>query len=150
MTIFKNRMFLIFCLIGGINTLIDLAIYVSLQAHGLPIVAANFISTCIALIVSFFLNRRFTFRSSTSAQRSILPFVLVTITGLWLLQPVIIYTVVGISNLATIKDLISPLITHYETVQNIVGKLFATPASLIWNFVLYRKFVFKQTDRVST
>ena len=147
MYIFKNRTFLIFCLIGGINTLIDLAIYVSLQAHGLPIIAANFISTCAALIVSFFLNKKFTFRSSTSVQRAIIPFVLVTVTGLWLLQPVIIYTVIGIFNTVVVKDVIGPMIAHYGTVQNIVGKLLATPASLIWNYVLYRKFVFKQTDQ---
>lgn len=139
----KNRMFLVFAAIGIVNTSVDIGLFLLLQGYGLPIIIANIVSTSIALSLSFILNKRFTFNSSANTGRAVLPFLIVTLTGLWLLQPVIIYAVISVSNLAVIKDVLSPIISNYSTWQNLTGKLIATPASMIWNFLLYKRFVFK-------
>lgn len=138
----KHRMFLIFCVVGLINTAVDVMLYLLLQEYGLPIFIANICSTSTALVVSFILNRRFTFNDSGSTRRSLLPFVMVTLTGLWILQPLIIYSVIGLTNTSFIKDLAVPYVSDYSTLQSLTGKLIATPATLIWNFVLYKRFVF--------
>ncbi len=136
-------MFLVFAAIGIVNTSVDIGLFLLLQGYGLPIIIANIVSTSIALSLSFILNKRFTFNSSANTGRAVLPFLIVTLTGLWLLQPVIIYAVISVSNLAVIKDVLSPIISNYSTWQNLTGKLIATPASMIWNFLLYKRFVFK-------
>lgn len=137
----KHRMFVIFCAVGLTNTAVDIALYLLLQTYGLPIFIANICSTTAALTVSFILNKRFTFNESGSI-RSIMPFLAVTLTGLWILQPFIIYSVIAISNIGFVRDLLTPLLPDYATWQSLTGKLIATPATIVWNFVLYKRFVF--------
>lgn len=139
----KRRIFIIFCIIGVINTLVDLTLYLLLRWEGLPILVANVISTSTALTVSYILNKRFTFKAQGTTNRAFVPFVVVTLAGLWLLQPVIIYGVTAIMNTAAVSDALTPLYGNYETLKNLAGKLIATPFTLIWNFLLYKKFVFK-------
>lgn len=139
-------MFVIFCVIGTINTLVDLIIFLSLQASGVTILLANIISTSIALALSYILNKRFTFRPSSASNRAVIPFVAVTLTGLWILQPVIIYGVINILDIQVFRNFLNPLYTDYAALQSFVGKLVATPASLIWNYVLYKNLVFKPTE----
>ena len=58
--------FIIYCVIGGINTAIDLSAFVFLTIElKMAAALANFISCMAALCVSFVLNRTFTSRSST-------------------------------------------------------------------------------------
>lgn len=144
----KHRMFLIFCAVGLINTAVDIVLYLLLQDYGLPIFIANIFSTSAALAVSFILNKRFTFRNSGSSHRSIVPFIAVTLTGLWILQPLIIYSVIAISNIGSIRDLLVPILNDYAMLQSLAGKIIATPATLIWNFVLYKRFVFTSPRKV--
>ena len=142
----KKRMFIIFCLIGVINTLVDLSIYLVLRRRGLAVIPANIISTSVALIVSYVLNKRFTFKSSGSNKQSFIAFVIVTLSGLWLLQPAIIYSVAAILNMPAVHAAVAPIYGNYDTIRNLFGKLAATPATLVWNFLLYKKFVFKQIE----
>jgi len=124
-----------FAVVGGLNTAIDFAILFSLVALGLPTITSNFLSTSVALIFSFFANKKFTFRhddKSTSLQ--FIYFLIITLFGLWVIQPVII---------EGIRLLIGHLITNNFIVL-LIGKVLATIASLIWNYLLYRKFVFKK------
>jgi putative flippase GtrA len=55
-----------FALVGGINTAIDFGILFLLTSFGLNKFVANFISTSVAFIFSFFANRSFTFKSTGS------------------------------------------------------------------------------------
>lgn len=126
----KHENKLRFALIGGVNTAIDFALLLLLSAVGVNKYVANFISTSVAFIFSFFANRTFTFKSSGSAKREFIPFLAVTLSGLWILQPAIIWAS-------------TPLFTSLD--QNIalfISKLIATVASLIWNYILYSRVVF--------
>lgn len=118
-----------FALVGGTNTAIDFGILFGLTWLGLDRIVANYISTGIALVFSFFANKKFTFKSTTgSARRQFITFLAVTLIGLWILQPLIIWLYTSFST-----D--SPL-------SLFVAKLIATIVSLIWNYLLYSRVVF--------
>ena len=123
-----------FALVGGINTVIDFGILFSLVYLGLDKIPSNFISTSVAFIFSFFANKTFTFKSKTgNAKREFILFIIVTLFGLWVLQPLVI---------TTMSHLLTPLHVK-EGALLLMSKLVATVVSLIWNYVMYSRFVFK-------
>ncbi len=128
----KHESKLRFAFIGGINTAIDFGILFLLTALGLDKLVANFFSTSVAFVFSFFANRTFTFKSTGSAKKQFLPFLAVTLTGLWVLQPLVI---LAITQLLHAID---------QSLALFVAKLIATIVSLIWNYILYSRFVFKK------
>lgn len=124
-----------FALIGGINTAIDFVILFIFVGLGVPTLISNILSTSSALTFSFFANKKFTFKATNKITRSqVLQFLGITLVGLWVIQPVIIFVV---------KFLMSGLSLNAFVVL-FVGKLVATVATLIWNYLLYKNFVFKK------
>lgn len=120
-----------FGIVGVANTAIDFGILFSLVALGLPAIVSNFISTSVALVFSFFANKKFTFRhSNKTSARHFATFLVITLFGLWVIQPIII---LGVQSF--VHGFSKSLILF-------IGKLLATIASLIWNYLMYRKFVF--------
>lgn len=127
-----------FALVGGTNTAIDFAILFGLKSLGLPALTSNFISTSVALIFSFFANKKFTFKdNNTSDKTQFIKFLAITLFGLWVIQPVIILLVGLVLQPLNLNDYIVLLI----------GKLLATCATLVWNYLLYRKFVYIKTPQ---
>ena len=122
-----------FALVGGTNTAIDFAILFGLKSLGLPALTSNFISTSVALIFSFFANKKFTFRdSNTTGKTQFIKFLAITLFGLWIIQPIIIW-LVGLT--------LQPFnLNDYVTL--LIGKLLATCATLVWNYLLYKRFVY--------
>ncbi|MEI6851035.1 MAG: GtrA family protein [Candidatus Saccharibacteria bacterium] len=126
-----------FGVVGGLNTAIDFTILFVLVGFGLPVIASNFISTSAALVFSFFANKKFTFKNNNkSTSKHIVLFLSITLFGLWVIQPVII---------EGIRYLVEPMSLNKDIVL-LIGKLFATCATLVWNYILYRKFVFKNNQ----
>lgn len=145
-----------FALVGIFNTGLDFSILNSLVfLFGISTITANIFSGTIAASVSFFLNHRFVFNpEKPKSVRTFVMFFAITMVGLYGLQNLVIY-----------------LFTHYltapanwcyeiiewaragtlsrEFVQLNFAKAVATLASLIWNYYMYAKFVFK-TDSSST
>ena len=124
-----------FAIVGTINTIIDFGLLFLLTFLGLPKLTANTISTGTAFVFSFFANKKYTFKStSKNIKYEMVSFVIVTLFGLWVLQNGTIW-------------LITPLIKSFITNERIslfVAKLFATAISLVWNYCLYDKVVFKK------
>jgi putative flippase GtrA len=124
-----------FVAVGGINTLIDFGLLFTLKALGLPAVSANIISTTTAFCFSFFANKKYTFKTAgTDIKREIILFIIITLFGLWVLQTLIIAFVTNLLASTQLSDSIILL----------VAKLFATIVSLIWNYTLYSRVIFKQ------
>lgn len=122
-----------FVAVGAISTAIDFVILFVLQHLGLPIIVANIISTTLAFCFSFYANKRFTFKTSgTNVHREMLLFVIVTLTGIWVLQNIVIWLSM---------PFFSSLTTHEAAL--LLAKLIATGFSMVWNYVLYRNVVFK-------
>lgn len=125
-----------FAVVGGANTAIDFIVLFALTFAGVDKIVANYASTSVALIFSFFANKSFTFKNTSgNAKKQFALFLIITLAGLWILQPIIIW-------IST--SLLSPHIAN-EAVNLFIAKLVATVASLIWNYLLYSKLVFKRT-----
>ena len=130
----KAKKPLIFAIIGGFNTVVDFGLLILLGHAGLNRVAANTISTGVAFTISFFFNRKYTFQSSSkNVVREIIFFIAVTLFGLWVIQNIIIW-------------FLAPIIATWLNVSTetsiLVAKLFATVASLVWNYFMYDHVVF--------
>lgn len=73
-----NYTFVRFILVGIINTIVGLSImYLLLHLGGLSYWMSTFIGNSVGAIVSFLLNRSFTFKSQSSIYKSMLRFVAV-------------------------------------------------------------------------
>lgn len=138
-----------FVIVGAVNTLLDFGILFTLVALGLPAIASNFVSTSVAMVFSFFTNKSFTFKAKNITKRHMVYFVVITIIGLWVIQPIIIDGIDLIlgpwftdsAPVVWLGDLMGPWFKSSYLVL-FIGKGLATAASLTWNYLLYRKFVF--------
>jgi gtrA-like protein len=87
-----------FAAIGVLNTAIDITVYTLLIWLTVPLLLAIIISTTTGMICSYLLNRRFTFKTD---RQPIVQFIGITLTGLWVLQPTVIWLLIqlfGITN----------------------------------------------------
>lgn len=127
-----------FVLVGGTNTAIDFVLlFLFTNLFGVDKIIANYFSTGIALIFSFFANKSFTFKNkSENAKKQFLLFLVVTLAGLWILQPLVIWLCTNV---------MAPYIDN-ENVSLFIAKLIATVASLIWNYLFYSRIVFKKSN----
>lgn len=124
-----------FGIVGVANTAVDFVLLFLLVGLGLDKIPANFISTSTAFLFSFFVNKKFTFKvSGGNAKKQFALFIVVTILGLWVLQPLIITGVTWALGATAIDAAISLLI----------AKLVATVGSMIWNYLFYSRVVFKK------
>jgi putative flippase GtrA len=121
-----------FVVVGVLNTAIDLIILFALTWLGVDVWLANIFSTSVALLFSFVVNRSFTFQSSGNPRQQIVPFLAVTLTGLWVLQPLVLVAVTGMLNGL-----------WGEYVGLFAAKILATVVSMTWNYLLYNRLVFK-------
>jgi putative flippase GtrA len=120
-----------FIVVGLLNTSIDFAILFLLTRLGVGVFVANMVSTSVALAFSFIANRSITFRSGGDARVQIVKFTVVTLIALWLVQPAIIVAV---------SALLGGVMS--EPLVLLIGKACATIVSMIWNYILYARFVF--------
>lgn len=125
-----------FALTGAIATTIDFGILLGLNAVGFHSIAANYVSTTVAFCFSFFANRHYTFKATDGhVSKQIALFVAVTLFGIWMLQPPIIFW--G-----------EKVVEHYvdmpEWMALALGKLAATGVTLLWNYYLYSRLVFRK------
>ena len=130
-----------FTIVGSINTVIDFSILFTLTTlFNVPKELANFISTFVAFLFSFFANKKYTFKStSKNLKKQFLLFTVVTLFGLWVIQTIIITAITPVfTNLGVNKP-----------AALLISKLIATTASLIWNYALYSRVVFKKPKNSS-
>ncbi|MAU33639.1 hypothetical protein CMN23_00660 [Candidatus Saccharibacteria bacterium] len=124
-----------FAIVGGANTALDFLILFLLTAFGMNAIVANYFSTGISFIFSFFVNKSFTFQhKGGSVAKQFALFIIITIIALWVIQPLII---------AGLLAALEPL--QWEAgFALFFAKIVATLASLIWNYIWYSKVVFKK------
>ena len=142
-----------FGIVGILNTLIDFGtLNLLTRLFGLSDLMANIPATTIAMLFSFFANRNFVFKAHShgSQVEQAVRFFLFTAFGLYVLQSGINYVFehvwvwpvgVGVHFAQTIG--ITKLVDDQFIVTNGV-KAVATLASLTWNYLTYKRFVFKE------
>jgi len=131
----KNSKLTRFMGIGVINTALDFGLLFLLTQAGMQVVAANIISTSIAFIFSFYMNKKYAFKTTnTNVKRELVLFVVVTLFGLWVLQNIVI--------IALTPPIMALGIS--ATVAAVAAKVPATVVSMTWNYLMYDRLVFKQ------
>lgn len=134
MTVKNKSEKLRFGLVGAANTLIDFSVLFTLTAIGIPSLISNVFSTSCAFTFSFFANKNFTFKAKNTSKKQFLLFIVITLFGLWGIQTTVMWIM---GNLLGASGLDKNLVLF-------ISKLFATLASLVWNYSLYSRIVFKQ------
>lgn len=123
-----------YMLVGGFNTALDFALLFIFVGFGLHRIPANYLSTGISMVFSFFANKNYTFKNTGGKKRQQFAlFVTVTIIGMWVIQPAVIL-------LAT--SVLDPYVAN-KSIELFLAKTIATGASLVWNYLLYSRVVFK-------
>lgn len=146
-----------FGIIGIVNTLIDFSILnIITRVTVLPIYLANIPATTVAMLFSFFANRYYVFTSASKSKplwRQALEFFPITAFGLYVIQGSIIYFFEFVWT-APVDVLVN--IVHWIGLNGVFDdqfvrtnsvKIVATLASLTWNYIMYKKVVFKQDAR---
>ena len=118
-----------FCVVGGLNTSIDFAIFVLLISFtAAPYVAAHIAAFFIATVNSFVLNRLWTFEG-----------------GVMKYSPAVQMALFfSISIIALGLTTIVLVILERAGMHIFIAKICAIAAGMIWNFLLYRGVVFRR------
>lgn len=131
----KHARKLRFAVVGTLNTALDVATFLVLTLLvPLPKEFLNVISTSISFIFSFFANKKVTFKSkSRHSKKQFAYFTVITLFGLWVIQGFIILLLTPVINSLLVD----------KSLSLFVAKLVATIATLIWNYTLYSRVVFR-------
>ncbi len=139
--------------VGLINTAIDFTVLnLLISLFGWPTLISNILSITVAMCFSFIANKTFVFRSKSHNEvRQAVLFVAGTLASLYIIQSVTIYFLtemwtwpldVGVSLINWLG--LSNTFSH-DFVYTNGAKLCATVLSMIWNFVFYKRIVFKDS-----
>jgi putative flippase GtrA len=139
-----------FGIVGIINTLLDFGIFNALTkfAH-FGLIQANIVSTTCAMLFSFFANKKVVFKQEGgSVVRQAILFFAITAFGLYVIQNGIIYllTDLWIGPINLFVNIIRSVGINFFSdgfYINNGAKAIATLASLTWNYIMYKKVVFK-------
>lgn len=132
-----------FIVVGIINTGIDFAVLNALMFSmkiysGKWLILFNSISFAAAVINSYFLNKYWTFKAQNASElntKQFSQFLIISIVGISI-NDAIVY---GIATFT------SPLFGFSPQIWTNTAKIFATLASMIWNFIGYKFIVFKKS-----
>lgn len=141
-----------FGLVGVANTLLDFSIYniliIYLDFDRIP---ANLVAATFAMTFSFFANRSFVFgNKSKNVVIQALLFLVITAFGLYIVQNVVIFSLTELWRwpLSVAYDIVGVFgldrIFSEAFVINNGAKAIATLFSMTWNYIMYKKVVFKK------
>ena len=138
------RQFAKFIIVGGINTGIDflilnILVHITHISSGVELFLLNSISFSVAVVNSYFMNKRWTFQDKTKIEQEPVKFsqfFIISIIGL----------VINGLVLTSITTFIPTPFGLSAVIWANVAKLIATGFSLVWNFIGYKKFVFNKVQ----
>lgn len=148
----------LFAYIGVINTIADIVLLNILRVithttsdQASQLIVLNLISAGTIAVMSFFLNRRYVFKSKHTKNQMIVPFMLVTLSGIFVLQSIVIAFALRVFDplanflMETVQQLGLPVFQNFtfNFYEANLAKVCATAASMVWNYSLYKKIVFK-------
>ncbi|MGI6669887.1 MAG: GtrA family protein [Acetivibrionales bacterium] len=101
-------------------------LYVFKDMAGLPVIAANSAALSIVFWFNFLMNRYWSFKSRMKIQKQL-----------------VMYLFLFLFNLLA-SDVIMYLLVEKFSIQYLVAKVFAIGVMVCWNFVLYKKVIYKK------
>lgn len=135
-----------FVIVGIANTFLDFGL---MNIFSLFLLAPipNFLSTGIAMISSFYFNKKWTFSSKTSSRKALarqtLMFFIFTAIGIWIIQTPLMWAIS--TGFLRIFPHFSLVFFHHDFAKFFTenfAKVIASIFSLTWNFLTYKRFVF--------
>ena len=132
-----------FGLVGIANTAVDTSLFVLFRFAGISLLIANIFSTSVALTLSLFLNSRYTFNKAKLIRKNVLVYFIVTLSGVWILQPVVIKLITTVNNANHMIESFTKPFGHSQLFIVLVPKLFSILFTLVWNYFWYSKLVFR-------
>jgi putative flippase GtrA len=150
----KNRNIQItkFASVGILNTIIDFGLYnLFIKFFLLMPPLASIFSATLAMLNSFLLNKKWTFKSEARTDLiQIIKFLAFTLFGIFVIQSFFIIFLTNyflffgdtVYNLITLLNLNRFL--GYDFISYNFAKLVGVSFALIWNFYTYKKWVFKK------
>jgi putative flippase GtrA len=149
-----------FGLVGISNTIIDYAIYITAsKLLNVPldrVFLVKFFSGTVAMINSFYWNRRWTFRSHARIGQSGARFLVATLVSIYAIQPGMVFVFSATTSgqafgsfwfLFAQRIGIVGLVPHIFTTAFFIKTVafgMGVIASAIWNFTLYKLWAFKK------
>lgn len=118
-----------FLLVGGLSFALDLGLLVLLhEVFGVALWVATPIAFVVSLVFNFLLQRMFTFRATNKGSISAVKYMLLVILNI------------------TVSDLV---VTGFDALgwSYIIGKTTATILTTVWNYFLYRHWIFLRTPQ---
>lgn len=132
-----NYQFVRFLLVGVANTIVGLSVmYLLLHLAGFTYWASTFLGNSVGAVVSYFLNRSFTFRSQSSGFKSMLRFVAVILICYF-----VSYTI-G-------RNLVEWIVSSSHVTSSFktdIAVLISTGLYTVLNYLLQKLFVFKSSN----
>jgi putative flippase GtrA len=149
-----------FGLVGISNTIIDYTLYLTLtKLFNVPldrVFMVKFFSGSVAMINSFYWNRRWVFTSKSGLGRSGLRFLLATLVSIWAIQPGLVFIFSGtdaglafsgfwydLARTIGLVGLLPNLLTQAFVIKTVAFGM-GVVGSAIWNFTLYKVWAFKE------
>jgi putative flippase GtrA len=144
--------------VGLSNTLIDFTIYTIINtAFHVPVAGAykvKYISGTVAMINSFYWNRRWTFKSNASVAKSGLKFVVATVVSVYAIQPAIVdfFTTssAGLAFSGFFYSVAAAIGLGHIFSESFVIRTVAFGMGVvgagIWDFTLYKLWAFKGAE----
>lgn len=142
-----------FGLVGILNTVVDFLAYnlILFFIIGFPPVIASIISGTLAMINSFIFNKNFTFRAKKLSPFKLVLFFVLTIIGLYVIRPLIVYFFTGIwlwpSQLIYHVSASLHLSLTQDFISHNVALVAAIAIVLVYNYLTYKYFVFDEPDK---
>lgn len=122
--------FVKFCLVGVINTIIDYGVYLFFSRElGLFFLYANMLAILVAMTLSFFVNKYWTFNNFEKKLKSqYAKFFLIGVVYFFL------------------YNIIFYLCVHNLKIYDLLAKLIAIAIGLCWNFVANKYWTFRKSS----
>ena len=124
-----------FATVGVANTVIDFGIFNVLLHFSTPRAVANVAGIVVALVFSYLVNSRWTFERGSFGWRTALTFAAVTAVGMSLNTGLVFL----LGDPARF-----PLLPYARILVPNAAKVLASGVSLVWNYLGYSKFVFRE------
>jgi len=138
-----------FVSVGLINTLVDIGFFnLFRRIKGFTATTASYASTTIAMIGSYFLNRNWTFANQGDPLMGAIKFFATTILGIYVIHNGIVYLltkkIMWPGKLALKIVRVFPFLKKLSDsfVTDNFAKVCAIAITLVYNFIVYKFFVF--------
>lgn len=142
--------------LGVVNTLLDFLILNILRVSShttdtqtRKLIVLNIVSASCVAVFSFFMNKKFVFQKQDTHHTKVWLFVAITLSGIFLLQSAVISITLPL--IGPFASWLQSLFSHMPMLAGIstnfystnTTKVVATALTMIWNYTLYKKFVFR-------